>query len=181
MELQTDHTAVIIAPTGTKANERRLNAVSIATSTAALAAAAARGGKVGKEAAARNLGVALVDMANHCANSNYRPLAEYLAIATGKVVVVDRHVFHAMPTQFAAEMRTLESMGKDKSAATGKPSAAYVLANDLHQLTKGLVEASERIRAERDAERKAREVTAAIQAELDRIDSEIEAGEPVAG
>ena len=37
------------------------------------------------------------------------------------------------------------------------------------------MEASERIRAERDAERKARELTEAIAAELDRIDSAVEA------
>jgi hypothetical protein len=171
MELQTEVHAAIVAPIGTKVNDRKMNAVAIATSSAALAAAAARGGKVGKEAAAKNLGVALVDMAQHCANSNYRPLAEYLAIATGKVTVVDRHVFHALPALYKAEMETLESMGKAISATTGKASAAYTLANDLHRLCSGLVEASERIRAERDAERKARELTEAIKAEMARLEA----------
>jgi hypothetical protein len=170
MELQTSNAAAIVSPIGTKVTERKLNAVAIATSTAALSAAAARGGKVGKEAAAKNLGVAIMDMAAHCANSNYRPLAEYLAIVTGKVAIVDRHTFHAMPNQFLAEMQTLESMGKAVSATSGKPSAAYVLANDLHRLTSGLVEASERIRAEREEQRKARELTEAIRAEMDALE-----------
>lgn len=178
MELQTSSAAIIVSPIGTKVTERKLNAVAIATSTSALAAAAARGGKVGKEAASKNLGVALVDMAQHCASSNYRPLAEYLAIVTGKVVVVDRHVFHALPSTYLAEMRTLESMGKHQSAATGKASAAYVTAADLHRLTSQLVEASERIRAEREEQRKSRELTDAIKAEMDaleRIDTAVEA------
>ena len=185
MELQTSHQAAIIAPVGTKITDRRLNAVSIATSGAALAAIAARGGKVGKAAAERNLGAALVDMAHHCASSNYRPLAEYLAATTGKTTVVDRHVFHALPSLFKAEMEDLESRGKAVSAATGKASAAYVQALTLHKLASDLVAASEQIRAERkakqDAERaeKSLEVdptTAAIMAELERIDAEV-AGE----
>ena len=185
MELQTSLTAAIVAPVGTKITDRRMNAVSIATSGAALAAIAARGGKVGKAAAERNLGVALVDMAQHCANSNYRPLAEYLAAVTGKTTVIDRHVFHALPTMFKAELEDLESRGKSISAASGKPSAAYVQAFTLHKLTSDLLEASERIRADRkakaDAEREAAllqvdptadPTTLAIMAELERIDAE---------
>ncbi len=175
MELQTNVHAAIIAPIGTKVTDRRLNAVALATHQSALSVIAARGGKVGKAAAERNVGVALVDVAHHCANSNYKPLAEILASITGKVTVIDRHVFHALPALYNAEMEDLKSRGKDMSATTGKPSAAYLQAATLHKLCADLVEASERIRAERkakeEAERQAAALTAEIKAELERLDA----------
>lgn len=176
MELQTSITqSVIIAPIGGKVTERKLNAVALATHASALTVIAARGGKVGKVAAERNVGAALVDMAHHCANSNYRPLAEVLASMTGKTTVVDRHVFHALPALYKAEMQDLESRGKAISATTGKAAAAYTQAAALYKMTSELVEASERIRAERKAEADAKARDAEIARLLENMDATEEA------
>lgn len=179
-ELQTSVVeSFSIAPTGKKVTDRRMAAVDLATHAASLSLIAADGGKVGKYAAQKNTRAALVDMAGHCANSNYKPLAEYIAARTGKVTTIDRHVFHALPTLYLAAMHDLESTGKAVSATTGKNSAAYNMASELHTLCSQLLAASEEIRARRAAEKaerdaaKAAELTAQICAEMDRIDAEV--------
>ena len=181
MELQTQVSAAIVAPIGSKATDRRLSAVHLATSGVSLAIIAASGGKIGKEAAMRNVGAAVLGLHEQCARSNYRPLAEIIAATTGKVTTIDRFAFHALPGRFADEMADLESRGK--AGTEGKPSTAYKLAASLHKLCSDAVRESERIRAEekarRDAEKSAlpapEGITAQIMAELERIDAEMAA------
>jgi hypothetical protein len=179
MELQTNVQAAIVAPIGTKSTERRLSAVHLATSSVSLSIIAASGGKVGKEAAMRNVGSAVLGLHEQCARSNYRPLAEIISAATGKVVSIDRFAFHALPGRFADEMADLESRGK--AGTEGKPSAAYKLAAHMHKLCSDAVRESEAIRAalkaRQDEERAAKllqldPTTQAIMAELERIDAE---------
>lgn len=179
-ELSTSLHAAIVSPVGTKVTDRRLNAVHQATSSVSLSIIAASGGKVGKEAAMRNVGSAILGLHDQCARSNYRPLAEIISAATGKVVTIDRHAFHALPGRFADEMADLESRGK--AGTEGKPSAAYKLAAHLCKICTDAVRESELIRAERKAEQEAERAaklaltdptTAAIMAELDRIDAEV--------
>jgi hypothetical protein len=179
MNLQTNIQAAIVAPIGTKVTDRRISAVRQATSNVSLSIIAASGGKVGKEAAMRNVGSAVMSLHEQCARSNYRPLAEIISAATGKVVSIDRCAFHALPGRFADEMADLESRGK--AGTEGKPSTAYKLAAHLHKLCSDAVRESEAIRAaikaQQDAERAAKllemdPTTQAIMAELDRIDAE---------
>lgn len=176
MELQTTVHAAIVAPNGTKVTDRRINAVHQATSSTSLAIIAASGGKVGKEAAMKNVGASVLDLHQHCARSNYRPLAEIIAAATGKTITIDRYAFHALPGRFADEMADLESRGK--AGVEGKPSAAYKLAAHLHKLCADAVRESEVLRAqwkaEKEAEEKAKQLTADIIAEMDRIDAATE-------
>lgn len=174
MELQTEIRAAIVSPIGTKVTDRRISAVHQATSSVSLSIIAASGGKVGKEAALRNVGSAILSLHDQCARSNYRPLAEIISAATGKVVTIDRFAFHALPGRFADEMADLESRGK--AGTEGKPSPAYKLAAHLCKVCTDAVRESELIRAARKAAEQGQdEVTLAIMNELDRIDAEVEA------
>jgi hypothetical protein len=173
MELQTNVQAAIVAPIGSKVTDRRMSAVHQATSNVSLSIIAASGGKVGKEAAMRNVGSAVLGLHERCANSDYRPLAEIISAATGKVTTIDRFAFHALPGRFADDMADLESRGK--AGIEGKPSAAYKLAAHLHKLCADAVRESERIRAERkaaqEAEKAARALDEQIRVEMDRLDA----------
>lgn len=172
-----------ITPVGKKITDRRMDAVAQSTSLAARVLIAANGGKVGKAAAMLNVPDAIEQLAQAASTSDYRGLAEVISAANGKVITLDRYAFHALPGRFADEMANLTSMGKDFSATTGKASAAYSLACHMHGICTKVVTRSEEIRAERKAEQEAKnalsapqaDTTAAIIAELDRIDQEVAA------
>lgn len=174
MELQTSIDHAIVSPLGKSATDRKAHAVTLATSQAALAAIASIGGKVGKAAGARLARMSHVDIVNHCANSNYRPLAEYLAALTGETVIVDRHVFHALPSTWAAKVDTLINAGKEFNAA-GKTTPAMSLARQVHAYVSELVRASEAIRMEREADKRRTDEIKRLMDLADQVDASVDA------
>lgn len=126
---------VIITPVGKTASERKLNVVYGMQSRAALIAIGAQGGKAGKAAMQLAGRDALTDVAGACAQSNFRPLGEYIAATLGEGVVISgRSTFEALPDWFEQRIMKIKATktgGMKTDAATGVEVPGAKLATEL--------------------------------------------------
>lgn len=147
---------VSITVNGANKAERQISAVRQAGGSALTACLSIKG-KVGKEirdSAARG---GLVDVAQHAATGNYKPLAEMLAIRTGEPVLIStRATFEALPDIFAAKVFQAK-LGKGGGYRADKKTGAMVegaklkAANELHKLVTDIVAYVAKVHAERQA------------------------------
>jgi hypothetical protein len=151
----------IINVEGKTATERKLSVFNNATESAQLALVSA-GGKVGKAATQQAARTGLAHLCAHAANSNFKPLAEYLAGMTGKPMVIsNRTSFLALPDLFEASIMAAKAKKSggfvtDKKTGALKPNAELALAMNLKAICVDTIAAVESIQAKRAAERQAK-------------------------
>lgn len=156
------HTAFSAVVAGKTRTDRKLSAVAQAQSMAALAVVASFGGKTGKAAGAALAVPAAVEVANQCANANYRGVADVMAAVTGKTYTVNRARFHALPAEVDDMLRDLSltkngGYREDKKTGARVPTAERLTLLSLKAWLVDVIRAQEEIRAQREAERKAEE------------------------
>ena len=158
--------AVIINPVGASAVDRKLSILSDASSFVCLALSNEKG-DVGKAARAGSASMGLDGIVNACSNDNYRPLAQYLAVRTGKPIVISNvHSYRALPDMF--EQAILVEKGKKSGGykinkdGLQVPTPAHQLALTLYNEVTDIIS---RAQAHRDAKKAAHEARMA-EAEL---------------
>lgn len=162
---------VIISPNGKTASERKLSVVYGMQSRAALIAVGAQGGKAGKAAMVLAARDALTDVAGACAQSNFRPLGEYIAATLGEGVVISgRSTFEALPDWFEQrimKIKATKSGGMKTDAATGieVPGAKLATEMGLKSYTVETIAAVRQYHADRKA--RAEADAAAVQVGLE--------------
>lgn len=150
----------IVNVEGKTATERKLSVFHNATEHAQLALVSA-GGKVGKAATQQAALHGLVHITVACSNSNFKPLAEYLAGMTGKPMVIsNRSSFLALPDMFEASIMTAKSKKSggfvtDKKSGALKPNTELALAMNLKAICTDIIAGVADIHAKRAAERTA--------------------------
>lgn len=134
---------VSIMVNGSTKAERQVSAVRQAGATALTACLNIKG-KVGAEIRSSAARSGLVDIAQHCATGNYKPLAEMLAIRTGEPILISsRATFEALPDIFKAKVHQA-ALGKDGGFRLDKKSGLMVegaklkAANELYQLVEAI-------------------------------------------
>jgi len=116
---------IVINVDGKTKADRQLSVVRQASSSALTACLNVRG-KVGtaiRESAAQS---GFVEIAQHCMNSNYRPLAEMLAINLGEPIVIsNRASFEALPDLLEAKIMTVK-LSKSGGYRTDKKTGSLL-------------------------------------------------------
>ena len=148
----------IVNVEGKTVTDRKLFVVQNASSAALLAIAGEKG-KVGRAALERVGNIGLQSIAKAASMGNYRPIADYLAAATGEPVVISsRNAFEALPDVYEAKIMSAK-MAKDGGfkvdPKTGYevPSAKHALALRLKSaVTEVIAAAKELVEARRHAQ-----------------------------
>lgn len=159
---------VVVSPVGAKVSDRKLDVVYGTTCGAVLTALVNQRGDVGKLARERMSVGGLVGLAEHAANGNYRPLAEYIAARTGEAVVISgRAMFEALPDVFEARIMNAKAAKNGGMRVDGKgievPNAKLALAMELKAVCVDAVATAAAVHAARKAKQ---EAEAAKQAQL---------------
>lgn len=152
---------ITIAPVSVLVNgankaERQMSVV-LQASSSALTACLSMKGKVGAEIRSGAARSGLVDIVQHAATGNYKPLAEMLAIRTGEPILISsRATFEALPDIFAAKVAQAK-LGKDGGFRLDRKTGAMAegarlkAANEMHDLVVRVVEATAKTVAQRQA------------------------------
>lgn len=156
---------VVVSVCGGSVSERKLSALQGAHAATFMALASAKGdvGKAARFAASRE---GMARIAHAASNSNYRPLAEYLAAQLGEgFVISNRASFSSLPDQFEQRIMKLKA-AKNGGYRTDKsgcqvPTAALALAMTLKAECVDIIAYVEDAFAKRAAERAAIELTVA--------------------
>jgi hypothetical protein len=126
-------TPVVINVDGKTKADRQLSVVRQASSSA-LTACLNVNGKVGKAIREGASQTGLVDIAKHCINSHYLPLAQYLAINLGEPIVISgRASFEALPDTLEAKIMTVK-LSKSGGYRTDKKTGSLVSNAKLSKL-----------------------------------------------
>lgn len=148
---------VSILVEGKNKSERQVSVVRQA-SASALTACLNIKGKVGAEIRTSAAMGGLVDVANHAATGNYKPLAEMIAIRTGEPIYISsRSTFEALPDVMRAKVYQAK-LGKngglvtDKKTGALKPGAKLAAAQELLDLVQRIVDAVAKYHADRRAD-----------------------------
>lgn len=154
----TLHTAFAAVVAGKTKTDRKLSIVEQSHSMPALATIASFGGKTGKAAGAALARPAAIEVAQHCANSNYRAVADVMAAVTGKTYTISRARFHALPDEVDDMLRDLAltkngGYRTDKKTGMRMPTAERLTLLTLKAWLVDVIRAQEEIRAQREAER----------------------------
>jgi hypothetical protein len=147
---------VSILVNGANKVERQMSVVRQAGGSALTACLSIKGsvGKEIRESAARG---GLVDVAQHAATGNYKPLAEMLAIRTGEPILISsRATFEALPDIFAAKVEQAKllkdgGMRFDKKTGVMVEGARLKGARELHKLVSDITAYVAKVHAERQA------------------------------
>jgi hypothetical protein len=154
----TLNTAFCAVVNGKTKTDRKLSAVDQTRSMAALAVVASFGGKTGKAAGAALAMPAALEVANECANANYRSVADVMAAITGKTHTVNRARFHALPAEvddMLSDLALTKNGGYrvDKKTQARVPTSERLTLLTLKAWLIDVIRAQEQIRADRDAAR----------------------------
>lgn len=176
-EISTPVVAAIVVGQGTTSTDRKLDVLRRTQSSAVVQMAMTMKGKIG--AAARESGRqhGMVGIVEAAFRSNFRPLAEYLALETGEAVVISsRASFEALPDLFEAKVHNAKA-GKNGGYRTNAdgldvPGAKLALALRLRDFVVGVTTAVAEMHAEAKARREAEARDAEIKALLDAADTE---------
>lgn len=121
------------------------------------------GGAVGKIARQGTANEGVLGIIHHCSNSNYGPLASYLAASLGEAVVISgRGTYESLPDQFEQRILKIKSgksggMREDKKNGLFVPNAAHAMAVRLKNEVVEIISQAAELRAKREEERKAKE------------------------
>lgn len=125
MSNQIAFAPIIINVDGKTKADRQISVVRQASSSA-LTACLNVSGKVGKAIRENASQSGFVEVAQHCMNSNYRPLAEMLAINLGEPIVIsNRASFESLPDLLEAKIMTVK-LSKSGGYRTDKKTGSLV-------------------------------------------------------
>jgi len=125
-------TPIIVNPIGSKMKDRVSSVLATASASTSLALINVRGtiGKLARENAA---GQGVVGVIQQASNSNYRPMAEWLAIMIGgSVIVRNRAEYEFLPT--ILDMRIMDAESKGTAAGLKAADKLRAIRNDLVEM-----------------------------------------------
>lgn len=151
---------VVCNAIGATSSDRKMYVLQRAPQSTVFALCTA-GGAVGKLARQGAANTGMVSIMQHASNSNYTPLAAYLAAQLGEPVVIsNRGTYESLPDQFEQRILKIKAsksggMREDKKTGAFIPNAALTLAMKLKGEVIEIIAQAAELRAKRDEERKA--------------------------